>query len=63
MTGLSSATLADYGRYAIQLVIYAIDESKEVIGGSDAIVEVDESKFSRRLYNRDHHVASKNWVF
>ena len=54
INGLSSATLADYGRYARQLVMNAIDES---------IVEVDESKFSRRKYKRGHHVASKKWIF
>ena len=63
MTGFSSSTLADYGRYARQLVINAIDETKEVIGGPEVIVEVDESKFSRRKYHRGHHVASKKWVF
>ena len=63
MTGLSSSTLADYGRYARQLDINAIDESKEVIGGPDVIVGVDESKFSHRKYNRGHHVESKKWVF
>ena len=63
MTGFSSSTLADYGRYARQLVINAIDETKEVIGGPEVIVEVDESKCSRRNYNRGYHVTSKKWVF
>ena len=63
IAAFSSSILADYGRYARQVVINAIDEKKEVIGGPQVIVEVDESKFSRRKYNKGHHMARKKWVF
>lgn len=36
-------------------------ESLDKIGGSNTIVEVDESKFGKRKYNRGHHVEGV-WI-
>ena len=36
-------------------------EAAEVIGGNDRIIEIDESKFGKRKYNRGHHVEGV-WV-
>ena len=63
MTGLSQATLVDFRQYTRQLVINAIDESKEVIGGPSIIVAVNESKFSCKKCNRGHHLASKKLTY
>ncbi|KFM60959.1 putative transposase-like protein, partial [Stegodyphus mimosarum] len=37
-------------------------EKSEKIGGKDKVVEIDESKFRKRKYNRDHRVEGQ-WVF
>ena len=36
--------------------------SSEKIGGPGKIIEIDESKFGRRKYNKGHHVDGQ-WVF
>ncbi len=45
------------------MVINNINENQEVIGGPGIIVEIDESKFGKRKYNRGHRVGDGKWVF
>ena len=33
------------------------------VGGPGHIVEIDESKFGKRKYNKGHPVGDKSWVF
>ena len=62
ITGHSSATIAKYGGYFSQLVTSDLAVSGEMIGGPGIIVEIDESKFGKRKYNRRHRVEGA-WVF
>lgn len=57
----SSATIVDYYSYFRQLVISSLDPIDTTIGGPQIIVEVDESKFGKRKYNRGKHVEGA-WV-
>jgi transposase-like protein len=60
-TGHSSATIASYLKHLRQLVSDHIRSSDLQIGGEGVIVEVDESKFGKRKYNRGHQVEGV-WV-
>jgi hypothetical protein len=62
MTGHSSLTVIVYIGYYRQLVSSSLDDEDQVIGGPGIIVEVDESKFGKRKYNRGHRVDGV-WVF
>ena len=49
----SSETVSDYKSYCREICVNIVaDESVEQIGGNDCIVEIDESKFSKRKYNK-----------
>ena len=61
MTGCSSATVTDYYGFLRQLVADSLDEIHCKIGGPGIIVEIDESKFGKRKYNRGHAVEGV-WV-
>lgn len=61
MTGHSSATISDYLGYYRSLVERAINPDGAIIGGEGIIVELDESKFGKRKYNRGHAVDGA-WV-
>lgn len=60
-TGHSTATITDYLGHYRQLVAGSLDEDDCVIGGPGIIVEIDESKFGKRKYNRGHRVEGV-WV-
>jgi transposase-like protein len=63
MLGHSCKTIVDFFGFFRQLVVEDIDETKEMIGGPGKIVEIDESKFAKRKYNRGHRVGrDKSWV-
>jgi transposase-like protein len=61
MVQASSATIVAYLGHLRELVGSTLEEEDVRIGGPGIIVEVDESKFGRRKYNRGHRVAGA-WV-
>lgn len=56
MTRHSAPTIVDYLGHYRSLAVASLTESDHVIGGPGIIVEVDESKFGKRKYNRGHHI-------
>lgn len=62
-TGHGSSTITDWCGHIAQAVAYYQDVHVQKIGGPGKEVEVDESKFARRKYNRGHCVGDKSWVF
>jgi len=65
-TGLSSKTITNWCdnlRQAIELDMQNLQMDNDYkVGGDDIIVEIDESKFGKRKYNRGHHVEGV-WAF
>lgn len=61
MTTHSPNTIVEYYGYFRQLVADSLDEEDWTIGGEGVIVEVDESKFGKRKYNRGHRIEGA-WV-
>jgi transposase-like protein len=59
--GVSKPTVTAFSGYFRQLVADSLDEQECLIGGPGIIVEVDESKFGKRKYNRGHRVEGV-WV-
>ena len=58
----SSETVSDYKSYCREICMNIVaDESVEQIGGNDCIVEIDESKFGKRKYNKGRFVEGQ-WV-
>lgn len=62
ISGKATDTIATYRGYFAQLVSFHAEENRKVIGGPGVIVEIDESKFGKRKYNRGHRVEG-TWVF
>jgi hypothetical protein len=60
-TGHSSATVSAFTGYCRQLVSSSLDDVDGMIGGEGIVVELDESKFGKRKYNRGHRVEGV-WV-
>ena len=64
--GYSSETVADFYSYLRELTTLhyeGLPFQDQWIGGPGEIVEIDESKFAKRKYNRGHKVGDKSWVF
>lgn len=61
LTTHSSGTIVEYYRYFRELVADSLDEVDWKIGGEGVIVEIDESKFGKRKYNRGHRIEGA-WV-
>ena len=57
----SSQTITNYCHYFRQIVGDSLDFEDIIIGGENVIVEIDESKFGKRKYNRGHDVNGA-WV-
>ena len=62
ITGHSPNTITAYYSYFRQLVTSSLEEYQSEIGGPGIVVEIDESKFGKRKYNRGHRVEGA-WVF
>lgn len=61
LIGCSHETACQYKRHLEELVSYMVQDSRQKIGGPGVIVEMDESKFGHRKYNRGHRVESP-WI-
>jgi len=62
ITGHSDKTITDYLNIFRDFVSDYVSESTQKIGGPGIVVEIDESKFGKRKYNRGHRVEG-SWVF
>ena len=60
---LAKETVTNYYGHFCQLVANMIDETNLKIRGPNIDVEITESKFTKRKYNRGHRVGDKSWVF
>lgn len=60
-TGKASPTVTRWIRLFKRVVQLDLDDEDNMIGGEGIIVEVDESKFGKRKYNRGHRVEGV-WV-
>jgi transposase-like protein len=60
--GFSSKTIGDWGMFRRETMLVYMEGCSEKIGGSNKTVEIDESTFGRRKYNRGHPVTGQ-WVF
>lgn len=61
MTSHSSTTITEFINYYRQLISISLNDEDQIIGGPGIIVEIDESKFGKRKYNRGHKVEGV-WV-
>lgn len=60
--GFATHTVTDFLGHLRQLVSDSLEEEECVIGGDGIKVELDESKFGKRKYNRGHKVEGV-WIF
>lgn len=58
---ISSKTAVDWASFCREVVLDAMITRCEPIGGEGKIVEIDESKFGKRKYNRGHRIEGQ-WV-
>lgn len=61
MLGLSASTVSDWLNFFREVCEVAIMNSSEKLGGEGKIVEIDESVFGKRKYNKGRMVKSR-WV-
>ena len=56
------SAIADYGRYAIDVLVDYVEIHSERVKGPGKIVEIDKSKIGKRKFKRGHFVEGQ-WVF
>ena len=59
---LSKKTVMEWFMFFRESCIFSVIEQSEQIGGNGVKVEIDESKFGKRIYHRGHKVKGQ-WVF
>lgn len=59
---ISHVTAVNWNAYCYEVTTSYCVRQSEKIGGNGVVVEIDESKFGKRKYNRGHHVEGQ-WVF
>jgi len=59
---IAKQTVTDWSHFCNDVILDYIQSTTEKIGGEGKVVEIDESKFGKRKYNRGHHVEGQ-WVF
>ncbi|KCZ79723.1 hypothetical protein H312_02894 [Anncaliia algerae PRA339] len=62
MTGHSDKTISKIVNKLKALIYYSLKDDDMKIGGEGVVVELGESKFGKRKYNRGHRVEGA-WVF
>lgn len=63
-TGMSSRTVVDWYNFCREVCCTLIDSLEvEQIGGVGKVVEIDESLFCKRKYNKGKKKKSQQWVF
>jgi transposase-like protein len=55
-TGHNTETVTAYKKHLRQLVIETLETDDTIIGGEGVVVQIDETKFGKRKYNRGHRV-------
>ncbi|KAK3924027.1 Pyruvate-flavodoxin oxidoreductase [Frankliniella fusca] len=61
--GIAEHTVVDWYNFCMELCVEVVDRFSEQIGGPGEIVEIDESLFSKRKYNKGRKRPSQQWVF
>lgn len=59
---MSNQTIVDWSSFCREVTYDAMVINKVMIGGFGHTVEIDESKFGKRKYNRGHRIEGQ-WVF
>ena len=60
--GISSSTDVDWASFCCEVCEVSVMRNSEKIGTQGIVVEIDESKFAKRIYNVGHRVKGR-WVF
>jgi len=59
---ISKNTAVDWAMFCREVLYHGMIKNKQKLGGPGVVVEIDESKFGKRKYNRGHIVEGQ-WVF